>query len=181
MNENHIRTVSVGDRVTVTTPFYSHHQTFRGRVGTVEGRTSRGSVNVRLTTGQLILASGVTRVSEPPTPIFPAGARVAAVRAAKDILGGDPLLSDVTDLADYLLGTPVPATLETLAVAPSDEDLVIRDTDGDRLTASYRSHDADRPVSLAASTVYLSLSQVDQLIARLEAFKAKAQADPTPF
>lgn len=138
--------------------------------------------------------------AEPEIPVELPMKNLQAATFAHQLLGDDADLDKLIGIAEFVMdrrtvespgltGTvPIPE-LRTISaaptVAPSSNDLVINDRDGDRFTVSHMGvgntlakvyiRRASDGVSHAA---YLTADDVDAVIARLQAFKAQGFSQP---
>jgi hypothetical protein len=199
----------VGDRVTVVNTYRVSERHLNGREGVVDvvlvgsGPSGRTGYRVKLDTGQLVLTYNVEPVTVVPaaTEILVDTKRAQAAMAAKDILPNDALVSDITELARFILGEPepTPAPTNSVTVQPGALQVgtLVPAIDADRRVVNQgfkerhievsRDHAADNDLVRVGTghggSEYLALDEVERLIAYLQAAVRVGRQDGTrpPF
>jgi hypothetical protein len=177
----------VGDKVTIRqTRFASESDTIgrTGKVASIEWTLGRRAVLVSNLPGDAYLYVYATRVvkvaDEAPAAtdeVLIDAKRAQAVAAAQ--LLPDLLVDDHLKVAAFILSEPFAELVADELVAASTETLRLEDNDRDAIEVRFRgTFDSVRPVSIQGNSTYLTLDQVDELIGRLQAFKAAATSVP---
>ncbi len=202
-------TARVGDRVKIVNTYRVSERHLNGREGVVDvvlvgsGPGGRTGYRVKLDTGQLVLTYSVEPVgfSQANPEILVDVKRTQAVMAAKAVLPNDALVSDITELARFILGepepTPAPVIGGSMTITPAAMQFgtLVPAIDVDRRTvaqgvevggASFtRDTAADDDLLRISSTGsdYLKVHEVERLIEYLQAAVRVGRQDGTrpPF